>query len=60
MAGVGGNNESFVQVLRGGFPRFRKSKDRVSGFDPRINRWTGQPHEHKREIARRLRQQKSA
>lgn len=26
------------------------------GFDPNINRWTGQPHEHRREIARRLRQ----
>jgi hypothetical protein len=23
-------------------------------FDPRINRHTGKPHEHKREIARRL------
>lgn len=22
-------------------------------FDPKINRWTGKPHEHKREIARR-------
>lgn len=26
-------------------------------YDPRINRWTGQPHEHQREIARRQRQQ---
>lgn len=25
--------------------------------NPNINRWTGKPHEHKREIARRLRQQ---
>ena len=25
-----------------------------AAFDPRINRHTGQPHEHKREIARRL------
>lgn len=23
--------------------------------DPRINRWTGRPHEHRGEIARRLR-----
>jgi len=22
-------------------------------FDPKINRWTGKPHEHKRENARR-------
>lgn len=33
---------------------YRKPK---GGFDPRINRWTGKPHEHKREIARRARQQ---
>lgn len=26
-------------------------------YHPTINRWTGKPHEHKREIARRLRQQ---
>lgn len=26
--------------------------------DPKINRWTGEPHEHKREIARRERQAK--
>lgn len=32
----------------------RKSPPRT--YDPRINRWTGQPHEHQREIARRLRQ----
>jgi|JI10StandDraft_1071094.scaffolds.fasta_scaffold869129_2 hypothetical protein len=25
-------------------------------MDPRINRHTGKPHEHKREIERRLRQ----
>lgn len=25
-------------------------------FDPKINRHTGRPHEHKREIARRQRQ----
>jgi hypothetical protein len=25
-------------------------------FDPKINRHTGRPHEHKREIARRKRQ----
>lgn len=31
-----------------------------TGFDPRINRHTGKPHEHKREIARRLRQQAQA
>lgn len=24
--------------------------------DPRINRWTGEPHKHAREIARRRRQ----
>lgn len=28
-----------------------------SNFHPTINRNTGKPHEHKREIARRLRQQ---
>ncbi|MBF5091937.1 hypothetical protein F1640_18450 [Novosphingobium sp. NBM11] len=28
-----------------------------STFDPKINHWTGRPHEHAREIARRLRQQ---
>ncbi|MFS0736972.1 hypothetical protein ABC347_07970 [Sphingomonas sp. 1P06PA] len=28
-----------------------------SSFDPRVSRWTGKPHEHKREIARRLHQQ---
>jgi len=26
-------------------------------MDPRINRWTGKPHEHRREVSRRLRQQ---
>lgn len=25
-------------------------------YDPKINRWTGKPHEHKREKARRARQ----
>jgi hypothetical protein len=25
-------------------------------FHPLINRWTGKPHEHRREIARRVRQ----
>lgn len=30
---------------------------RLNGFrDPRINRNTGKPHEHRREIARHLRQ----
>ena len=29
----------------------------TSSCNPNINRWTGRPHEHKREIARRLRQQ---
>lgn len=24
--------------------------------DPRLNRWTGEPHQHRREIARRQRQ----
>lgn len=28
----------------------------VGSFDPRINRWTGEPHKHEREIARRARQ----
>ncbi|WP_107717593.1 MULTISPECIES: hypothetical protein [Novosphingobium] len=28
-----------------------------NGFDPRINRWTGQPHEHMRERIRTLGQQ---
>jgi hypothetical protein len=23
-------------------------------FHPRLNRWTGKPHEHRREISRRL------
>jgi hypothetical protein len=27
-------------------------------MNPKINRRTGKPHEHKREIARRLKQQK--
>jgi hypothetical protein len=27
-------------------------------MDAKINRWTGKPHEHKREIERRLKQQK--
>jgi hypothetical protein len=35
--------------------RRRRSKPETS-FDPLINRWTGEPHEHKREIARRTRQ----
>lgn len=32
---------------------YRKPK---GDFSPQVNRWTGKPHEHKREIARRLRQ----
>lgn len=28
----------------------------ASRFDPRINRHTGKPHKHEREIARRIRQ----
>ena len=28
------------------------------GFPAFLNRWTGQPHEHKREIARNLRRAK--
>jgi len=28
-------------------------------YSNRINRWTGKPHEHKQEIARRLRQQQA-
>lgn len=31
---------------------------RRNTFDPRINRHNNQPHEHKCEIARRLRQEK--
>lgn len=27
-------------------------------MDPKINKWTGKPHEHKREIERRKRQAK--
>jgi len=34
-------------------------RPKFSGFDPRVNRWTGKPHEHAREIARRLRQAQS-
>jgi hypothetical protein len=30
---------------------------RLPTFNPKINRWTGEPHQHAREIARRLRQQ---
>lgn len=32
-----------------------RAKNRAS-FNPKINRHTGKPHEHKREIARNLRQ----
>lgn len=35
------------------------ARPKFGGFDPRMNRWTGKPHEHKREIARRLRQAQS-
>lgn len=31
-------------------------RDKAKGSISRLNRHTGQPHEHKREIARRLRQ----
>jgi hypothetical protein len=37
-------------------PRRRARRIRKGNYDPQINRWTGKPHEHKREIARRLRQ----
>lgn len=38
-------------------PRRDRYKPSSPGdFDPKINRHTGKPHEHKREIARRLRQ----
>lgn len=37
-------------------PRRRARRIRKGDYDPQINRWTGKPHEHKREIARRLRQ----
>ena len=28
----------------------------VDAENPRVNRWTGEPHQHGREVARRLRQ----
>lgn len=36
----------------------REPRRRVPGPKPRtdLNRWTGKPHEHRREIARRSRQ----
>lgn len=34
-----------------------RAKTFLKPFDPHINRHTGRVHEHKREIARRLRQQ---
>ena len=37
--------------LGGGMATYKRSN-----FHPLINRHTGKPHEHKREIARRLRQ----
>ncbi|KUR80944.1 hypothetical protein [Novosphingobium sp. FSW06-99] len=36
-------------------PRSRRNNG-APRFDPHINRHTNQPHEHKREIARRMRQ----
>lgn len=43
-------------------PKPRRNVDRKpkGDFSPRINRWTGKPHEHRREIARRLRQERRA
>ena len=37
-------------------PGRRSYRSRMVGFPANINRHTGEPHEHKREIARRLRQ----
>jgi len=37
-------------------PRRRPAQTAFSNYTPSINRWTGAPHEHKREIARHQRQ----
>lgn len=37
-------------------PGVRSYPSRMIGYPANINRHTGEPHEHKREIARRIRQ----
>lgn len=46
-----------IKILPTFGPGIRQYKP--TDFDPKINRHTGKPHEHKREIARRLRQKAS-
>lgn len=41
-------------------PRTRRASTFLKPYRTDINRHTGQPHEHKREIARHLRQAKPA
>lgn len=47
------------QIDFGPAPRAMKghANNGASRFDPRINRHTGKPHEHRREIARNLKRQ---
>ena len=51
-----GVGEVLIADDRAPAPRktYRRRKP-IGGFDPKINRWTGEPREHKREIARRHR-----
>ena len=50
-----------IEDEAGRIPRgfFRRMSRRKAAFDPRVNRWTGKPHEHKREIARNLKRNKA-
>lgn len=49
---VAANLSALPSMSQGGLYRDRYKANR-SSFDPKINRHTGKPHEHKREIARR-------
>jgi hypothetical protein len=46
----------FISAFRHTGPGVRSYGAWKTRFDPKINRHTGKPHEHRREIARRARQ----
>ena len=57
LAGLGAVDLMRPGVNRPGERRYDFYGSTRGSFDPKINRHTGRPHEHKREIARRLRQE---
>ena len=55
--GASGNDVMREETRPSRSPRRSARRAKYGGSIAEANRWTGQPHEHRREIARRLRQQ---